>query len=62
SADEELVREFYVNLTSSELTKVSIRGIKVPISSNAIKEFFELPDFKDNEYSSLMRNIEAEKL
>ncbi|KAH1106366.1 hypothetical protein J1N35_010134 [Gossypium stocksii] len=28
SVDEELVREFYANLTSSELTKVPVRGIK----------------------------------
>ncbi|MBA0867996.1 hypothetical protein Goshw_007199, partial [Gossypium schwendimanii] len=62
SVDEELVCEFYENLTSSELTEVFVRGIKVPINSNAINEFFELPDFKDDEYSSLMRNIEAEIL
>ncbi|KAK5845812.1 hypothetical protein PVK06_002041 [Gossypium arboreum] len=62
SADEEFVYEFYVNLTSSELTEVSICGIKVPISSNTINEFFELPDFKDDEYSSLMSNIEFENL
>ncbi|KAH1129386.1 hypothetical protein J1N35_000764 [Gossypium stocksii] len=62
SADEELVHEFYANLTSRELMKVSVRGIKVPISSNAINEFFELPDFEDDKYSSLMRNIEAENL
>ncbi|MBA0749347.1 hypothetical protein Gogos_003291, partial [Gossypium gossypioides] len=62
SANEELVHEFYVNLTLNELTEVSVRGIKVLISSNAINEFFELPDFEDDEYSSLMRNIEAEKL
>ncbi|MBA0749486.1 hypothetical protein Gogos_003406 [Gossypium gossypioides] len=30
---------------------VSVRGIRVPISSNAINEFFELPDFEDDEYS-----------
>ncbi|KAH1122376.1 hypothetical protein J1N35_005536 [Gossypium stocksii] len=62
SVDEELVREFYANLTSSKLKEVSIRGIKVPISSNAINEFFELPDFEDDKYSSLMRNTEAENL
>ncbi|KAK5785560.1 hypothetical protein PVK06_040156 [Gossypium arboreum] len=28
SVDEELVHEFYVNLTSSELTEVPVRGIK----------------------------------
>ncbi|MBA0869740.1 hypothetical protein Goshw_002606, partial [Gossypium schwendimanii] len=62
SADEELVHEFYVNLTFKELKEVSIRGIKVPISSNVVNEFFELLDFEDDEYSSLMRNIEAKKL
>ncbi|MBA0751833.1 hypothetical protein Gogos_000731, partial [Gossypium gossypioides] len=62
SVNEEVVREFYVNLTSSELTKVSIRGIKVPINSSTINEFFDLPDFEEDEYSSLMENIEAEKL
>ena len=62
SADEELVHEFYANLTSSELTEVSIQGIKVLLTSNAINEFFELPDFEDNRYSSLMSNIESENL
>ncbi|MBA0853900.1 hypothetical protein Goshw_023672, partial [Gossypium schwendimanii] len=62
SANEDLVHEFYANLTSNELTEVSVRGIKVPISSNAINEFFELPNFEDDGYSSLMRNIEAENL
>ncbi|KAH1121725.1 hypothetical protein J1N35_004885 [Gossypium stocksii] len=40
TVDEELVREFYVNLTTSELTGVPVRRIKVPINSNAINEFF----------------------
>ncbi|MBA0753861.1 hypothetical protein Gogos_021455, partial [Gossypium gossypioides] len=62
SADEELVREFYANLTSSKLTKVPVRGIQVPIRSNSINEFFELLDFKDDKYSSLMRNIETKNL
>ncbi|KAK5819781.1 hypothetical protein PVK06_024804 [Gossypium arboreum] len=62
SVDEELVREFYTNLTSSKMTDVPVRGIKVPINSNAINEFFELPDFKNDEYSSLMRNIKLELL
>ncbi|KAK5772006.1 hypothetical protein PVK06_048265 [Gossypium arboreum] len=60
--DEELVREFYANLTSSELTEVPVRGIKVPITSNAINEFFELPDFKNDEYSSVMSNIKPKNL
>ncbi|KAK5811888.1 hypothetical protein PVK06_027271 [Gossypium arboreum] len=62
SVDEELVREFYVNLTSSELTEVPVCGIKVPITSNAINKFFELPDFENNEYSSLISDIEPENL
>ncbi|KAH1064150.1 hypothetical protein J1N35_029137, partial [Gossypium stocksii] len=45
-----------------ELTEVPVQGIKVPINSNAINEFFELPDFKSDEYSYLMSNIKPEKL
>ncbi|KAK5836207.1 hypothetical protein PVK06_011967 [Gossypium arboreum] len=62
SMGEELVREFYANLTSSELAEVPVHGIKVPITSNVINEFFELPDFKNDEYSSLMSNIKPENL
>ncbi|KAK5785413.1 hypothetical protein PVK06_039996 [Gossypium arboreum] len=62
SVDEDLVHEFYVNLTLSELMEVPVHGIKVPISSNAINEFFELPNFENDEYSSLMSNIEPENL
>ena len=58
SVDEELVREFYANLTSSKIREVLVRRIKVSINSNAINEFFELPNFKNNEYSSLISNIE----
>ncbi|KAK5811605.1 hypothetical protein PVK06_026954 [Gossypium arboreum] len=36
SVDEELVCEFYANLTSSELMELPVCEIKVPITSNAI--------------------------
>ncbi|KAK5811944.1 hypothetical protein PVK06_027334 [Gossypium arboreum] len=62
SVDEELVREFYANLTSSEMTEVPVRGIKESINSNAINEFFELPYFENDEYSTLMSNIKPENL
>ncbi|KAH1047474.1 hypothetical protein J1N35_038258 [Gossypium stocksii] len=62
SVDEELVREFYANLNSSKLTEVLVRRINVPINSNAINEFFELPDFENDEYSSLLINIKPENL
>ncbi|KAK5839318.1 hypothetical protein PVK06_008094 [Gossypium arboreum] len=62
SVDKESVREFYANLTSSELIKVLVRGIKVPIALNTINELFELFDFENDDYSSLMRNIEPENL
>ncbi|KAK5819430.1 hypothetical protein PVK06_024430 [Gossypium arboreum] len=62
SVGEELVCEFYANLTSSKLKEISVRGIKVPITSNAINEFFELPDFENDEYSSLMSTIKPENL
>ncbi|KAK5811869.1 hypothetical protein PVK06_027249 [Gossypium arboreum] len=60
SVDKELVHEFYANLTSRELTEVPVRGIKVPITSKAINEFFALLDFKNDEYSYLMNNIKPE--
>ncbi|KAK5825474.1 hypothetical protein PVK06_020311 [Gossypium arboreum] len=62
SMDEKLVHEFYVNLTSRKLTEVPVCGLKVPITSNAINKFFELPNFKNSDYSSLMSNIEPENL
>ncbi|KAK5794083.1 hypothetical protein PVK06_035281 [Gossypium arboreum] len=62
SVDEELVREFYANLTSSEMTEVPVHGIKVPINSNAINEFFELPYLENDDYSTLMNNIKPKNL
>ncbi|KAH1129506.1 hypothetical protein J1N35_000884, partial [Gossypium stocksii] len=44
------------------MTEVPVHGIKVPITSNAFNEFFELPDFENNEFSSFMSNIEHENL
>ncbi|KAK5843200.1 hypothetical protein PVK06_005646 [Gossypium arboreum] len=52
SMDEELVLEFCMNLTSSEMKEVPAHGIK----------FFELPDFENDEYSTLMSNIKPENL
>ncbi|KAK5812467.1 hypothetical protein PVK06_027897 [Gossypium arboreum] len=62
SVDEELVCKFYTNLTSNELTEVLVQGIKVPITSNAINEFFGLHDFENDDYYSLMSNINPENL
>ncbi|KAK5771887.1 hypothetical protein PVK06_048142 [Gossypium arboreum] len=42
--------------------EVSVHEINLPITSNAINEFFELPDFENDEYSSLMSNIKFESL
>ncbi|KAH1082636.1 hypothetical protein J1N35_022397, partial [Gossypium stocksii] len=42
-----------------ELIEVFVHG---SITSNAINEFFELPDFEDDEYSSLMSNIKSKNL
>ncbi|KAK5802738.1 hypothetical protein PVK06_030356 [Gossypium arboreum] len=44
------------------MAQVPVHGIKVPISSKAINEFFELPDFENDEYSSLISNIKPENL
>ncbi|KAH1047039.1 hypothetical protein J1N35_037823 [Gossypium stocksii] len=45
SVDEELVREFYANLTSSELTEVPVRGIK-PENLQEILEELTVPGSK----------------
>ncbi|KAH1091433.1 hypothetical protein J1N35_018690 [Gossypium stocksii] len=49
-------------LKESNYTNFMARIHQVPITANAINEFCDLPDFKSDEYSSLMSNIESENL
>ncbi|KAB2086024.1 hypothetical protein ERO13_D04G000075v2 [Gossypium hirsutum] len=55
--DENLVREFYANLTTSDANKVLVRKKTVPLTSKSINDFFNLPDVKEDEYSAMKMNI-----
>ncbi|KAK5794399.1 hypothetical protein PVK06_035622 [Gossypium arboreum] len=57
SVDEELTRKF----CESNLKRVD-RSSSSQNHLNTINEFFELPDFENDDYSSLMNNIELENL
>ncbi|KAH1114783.1 hypothetical protein J1N35_008161 [Gossypium stocksii] len=55
--DKELVREFYANLTMPDATKVPVCKKKVPLTSKSINDLFNLPDVEEDEYFSMMTNI-----
>ncbi|KAK5819496.1 hypothetical protein PVK06_024499 [Gossypium arboreum] len=55
---ETLNWELFCEKRPSELTEVSVRRIKVPISSNAKNSLY----FENDKYSSLMSNIQLENL
>ncbi|KAH1121972.1 hypothetical protein J1N35_005132 [Gossypium stocksii] len=55
--DEDLLREFYANLTMSDTNEVLVRKKKVPLTSKSINDLFNLPDVEEDEYSTMMTNI-----
>ncbi|KAK5826069.1 hypothetical protein PVK06_020977 [Gossypium arboreum] len=60
--DAELGQEFYANLTSTNATEVFVQCIKVPVNSKSINDFYDLPDYEDDDYSSILENIETKML
>ncbi|KAK5839095.1 hypothetical protein PVK06_007856 [Gossypium arboreum] len=49
-------------VTSSTATEVIVRGVKVPFNLKTINNLFDLPNFEDNNYSTVMKNVEKEIL
>ncbi|TYG52810.1 hypothetical protein ES288_D09G058200v1 [Gossypium darwinii] len=60
--EEESVREFYSNLTTPDANEVLVRKKKVPLTSEFINDLFNLPDVEEDEYSSMMTNINCDFL
>ncbi|KAK5836134.1 hypothetical protein PVK06_011889 [Gossypium arboreum] len=56
----ELVQEFYTNLTSTNATEVFVRRVKVPLNSKSINDFYDLPNYEDDDYSSILINVETD--
>ncbi|KAB2017023.1 hypothetical protein ES319_D08G131800v1 [Gossypium barbadense] len=55
--EEELVSEFYANLTKPNATDVLVRKKKVPLTSRFVNDLFNLPDVEEDVYFSMMKNI-----
>ncbi|KAK5834609.1 hypothetical protein PVK06_010285 [Gossypium arboreum] len=55
--DENLLREFYANSTTSDANEVSVRKKMIPLTSKSINDLFNLPDVEEDEYSTMMMNI-----
>ncbi|TYG61823.1 hypothetical protein ES288_D07G180100v1 [Gossypium darwinii] len=55
--EEELVLEFYTNLTTPDANEVIVRKKKVPLTSKPISDLFNLPNVEEDEYSAMMKNI-----
>ncbi|KAK5838958.1 hypothetical protein PVK06_007706 [Gossypium arboreum] len=55
--DEDLVRKFYANLTVPDVNEVLVCKKKVPITSKSINDLFNLPDVEEDEYSTMITNI-----
>ncbi|KAB2045358.1 hypothetical protein ES319_D01G155800v1 [Gossypium barbadense] len=60
--DDELVREFYASLTTQDATEVIVRKKNVPLTSKSINDLFNLPDVEEDEYYSMMNNINRDFL
>ncbi|TYH05989.1 hypothetical protein ES288_A08G122500v1 [Gossypium darwinii] len=56
-SDEDLVREFYANLTTPDANEALVHKKKVPLTSKSINDLFNLPDVEEYEYSAVMTNI-----
>ncbi|KAK5775392.1 hypothetical protein PVK06_043276 [Gossypium arboreum] len=55
--EEELVRDFYTNLTTSDANEFHVHKKKVPFTFKSINDFFNLPDVEEDEYFTMMTNI-----
>ncbi|KAK5771576.1 hypothetical protein PVK06_047797 [Gossypium arboreum] len=55
--EEELVQEFYANLTMPYANEVLVRKKKVPLTSKSINDLFNLLDVEQDEYSAMVTNI-----
>ncbi|KAB2034933.1 hypothetical protein ES319_D04G117700v1 [Gossypium barbadense] len=55
--EEELVREFYANLTKPSAIEVLIRKKNIPLTSKSINDLFHLPNVEEHEYFNMMTNI-----
>ncbi|MFQ6646093.1 hypothetical protein Gotur_020256 [Gossypium turneri] len=51
------IREFYASLTTQDATKVIVGKNKVPVTSKSINDLFNLPNVENDEYYSMMSNI-----
>ncbi|KAK5811916.1 hypothetical protein PVK06_027301 [Gossypium arboreum] len=54
--EEELMREFYANLTTPNAKEVLILKKKV-LTSKSINDLFNLPNVEEDEYSAMTKNI-----
>ncbi|KAH1032782.1 hypothetical protein J1N35_044956 [Gossypium stocksii] len=48
--NDELIREFYVSLTTKDTTEVIVQKKNVPFTSKSISDLFNLPDVEEDEY------------
>ncbi|TYG57087.1 hypothetical protein ES288_D08G114800v1 [Gossypium darwinii] len=55
--NEDLVLEFYAKLTMPDANKVLVHKKKVPLTSKSINDLLNLPDDDEDEYSTIMKNI-----
>ncbi|KAK5819134.1 hypothetical protein PVK06_024096 [Gossypium arboreum] len=60
--EEELVREFYANLTMPDANEVLVHKNKVPLTSKPINDLFNVTNVEEDEYSAIMKNINWEFL
>ncbi|KAH1046751.1 hypothetical protein J1N35_037535 [Gossypium stocksii] len=54
---EELVREFYANLSTPYVNEVLVRKKNVPLTSKSINDLFNLPNIEEDKYFAMMTNI-----
>ncbi|KAH1073254.1 hypothetical protein J1N35_025582, partial [Gossypium stocksii] len=50
-------REFYASLTTQDAIEVIVRKKKVRLTSKSINDLFNIPDFEEDEYYTMMNNI-----
>ncbi|KAK5843000.1 hypothetical protein PVK06_005427 [Gossypium arboreum] len=55
--DEDLVREFYANLSMLYANEALVRKKKVSLTSKPINDLFHLPNVEEDEHSTMMMYI-----
>ncbi|TYG98635.1 hypothetical protein ES288_A10G133000v1 [Gossypium darwinii] len=55
--NEKLVQKFYANLISIDASEILVHKNNVPLTSESINDFLQLPSDEEDDYSMMLKNV-----